>query len=156
MWPPTFVAQPVPMGALKLDADIEAHNVIAQLSCGEHPGLLVRFTRRKEPSMPSISFFPGLQGRGLHCSAHLWRAASATGAPKPTRATSSARPSGVSLALGCGDMGGPLCRKRRQLTACGRPRNLPPSMRKQPVGTEQLDRSFVYRSAVVLRLLSSS
>ena len=37
----------------------------------------------------------------------IWRAASATPAPASMRETSVSRPLGVSLALGCWDMGGP-------------------------------------------------
>lgn len=37
----------------------------------------------------------------------IWRAASATPVPDPMRETSVSRPLGVSLALGCCDMGGP-------------------------------------------------
>lgn len=68
----------------------------------------------------------------------IWRATSRMRSPPATRETSVSRPLGVSLALGCWDMGGPLCRKPRQLTACGRPPYLSSSERKQRVGTEHL------------------
>lgn len=65
----------------------------------------------------------------------IWRAASATPRPDSMRETSVSRALGVGFALGCWDMRGLLCRKRRQLTACGSPPYLSPPWRKQRLGT---------------------